>query len=241
MLAHVFATVLVAAAAFAPAPEGLALARSVAAAYASEIHGVRTFAVTTRTEISGGFVHRTDFSETAYVDQDGVAVRKRVLRSVENGKVADAAALAKLSATVDGPLSRYGLHSPGDPRMLTEYRYAAPRETPAGVELAFESDAHDQAHGSGTMLLDPARTRILQITFKPNVLPEHATSATLTIDFGTVMEGRWDVVKITRSFAGRYGIFTGRATATSLYELYRPYGTANAAEEALDAMKPRSG
>lgn len=213
------------------ADDGPALAHAAAAAYAASVRGTATFEVDSRTIIRGGPIHREDVETTRYVERDGHAVRKVVTQLVESGKTSDAEDLARRSAEPDGPLSRFGLRLPYT--VPADYTYEAPRPAESHLALAFHATVRDEAHGDGTMVLDPAARRIVSVTFVPAKLPAHATSAQITVDFAAVAADRWDVVRITRAFAGRSGIFRGTATAVSTYVHYRLFATTEGAEAAL--------
>ena len=218
--------------------EGESLARRMAQGYSTQVHGAATFVVQTRTTVRAGPMTHTEFNEVAYAEVDGTPAGKIVLRSLVNGAAANAVQLAKLSADPDGPLSRFGLRLPLMEPAAGDYQYSDPRETSSGANVDFATKVKDEAHGDGTLSADLAQKRITQVVIRPAVLPPHATRMTITIDFGSVVEGRWDIVKITRTFAGREGMMTGSGTTTSVYERYQTHASTADALKALSAIVP---
>jgi len=221
-----------------PSLDGASLAHRVAENYTAQVRGAATFVVQTRTTVrSGPFTH-TEFSETAYVEVDGLVAGKVVLRSLVNGSSANAGQLAKLSAEPDGPLSRFGLRLPVFEAAAGDYQYGDPLEPGERTSVAFGTTVKDEAHGDGTLNVDINQKRVVQVVIRPAVLPAHATRMNITIDFGRVYEGRWDIVKITRTFAGRQGLMSGTGTSASVYERYQSYASSAEAFKALAAIAP---
>lgn len=213
--------------------DGAAMARAAADAYSAATRGVVVFNVTTRTEIRGGPYHRVDVETAAYVAVDGKPSRKRVLRLVEGAHAAEADELRRASAKADGPLSRFGMRLPYVADAVDAYTFEAPRATPAGAEIAFHAIVHDESHGDGTLTVDAER-RPARVVFRPSKLPEHASDAQVTVEFGATGTGRWDVVRIARAFSGRIALMRGRADSVSTYDAYRTFPTPESAQAALD-------
>jgi hypothetical protein len=219
--------------------DGTAVARQIATEYAAQTRGIETFIVTTQTDIRGGPVHRTELSETMYIDLNGTPTVKRVRKDVKNGKPAGAEDLVRLSKSEEGPISRFGMKAPYGAPALTDYAFAPPRESGDLVLLDFTPTIVDTAHGGGTIAYSRRAGRIDRVIYKPVVLPKEPgsvviTSTTIEITFGPVAGERWDVVKIVRTFTGREGPIGGRGVVTSLYENYRVHSTEAAAIVALD-------
>lgn len=221
--------------------DGEAFARAVAAAYAADTKSIVTFVATSNLDAHGGPIHMRSFSETAYEEADGTPLRKRVLRAVDDGRTAGPDELAKRSATADVPSSRFGMHLPVVGAYVAEYTYSKPRVDGDTVAVDFTTTIRDGAHGDGTLTYLRDENRIDSIVIRPAVLPTHATSMTTTLEFGRVDENRWDVVKVTHAFTGREAFITGGGTSVTIYERYRSFATASAADAALDEMQPASG
>jgi hypothetical protein len=232
------AAILSAAALRAAAPavrsdDGAATARAAADVYAAATRGVVAFNVTTRTQVRGGLYHRDNLENVAYAAVDGKPLVKRILHLVENGRTADADELRRASAKPDGPLSRFGMRLPYLSAAVDAYTFDPPRAEAGGTVIAFHTSVRDEAHGDGTMTVDAER-RPVRVIFHPAKLPEHASDAQVTIEFGSNAAGRWDVMRIVREFSGRVGFIRGRVEAVSTYDAYRVYATAESARAALD-------
>jgi hypothetical protein len=209
------------------------IVREVAEAYAAAERGAVAFEVTTRTKIKGGFYTRDDVESAAYAVVDGKATLKRVLRLAQGHRVADAGELQRESAKADGPLSRFGLRLPYHAAAAGAYAFDPPRTDTAGIEIPFRSNVRDESHGDGTLTIDAER-RLSRVVFHPAKLPDRATDATLTIEFGPVATGRWDITRIVREFGGRIGFLRGRVESTSTYDAYRSFATAELAHAAIE-------
>jgi hypothetical protein len=219
--------------------DGPAVARQIAAEYAAQARGISTLRVTTQLDARGGPVHVTEQSETLYAEENGVAIRKRVLKEIRNGKAAGSDDLAKLSRQEEGPISRFGLKAPYWPANLAEYTFGTPHEAADVVSLDFTSNVKDTFHGNGTIFYGRSIGRIEKVIYKPVVFPKQPNGVVLTsmnmeITFGHVTAERWDVVKIVRTFTAREGLFGGRGTATTVYEQYRFHPTEAAALAVVD-------
>jgi hypothetical protein len=215
------------------ADDGAAAVRRAAELYAGSSRGIAAFDVTTRTQIRGGPYHRDDLEAAAYVIIDGKPQRKRVLKLVEGRRVADAAELERASTKPDGPLSRFGMRLPYLTDSVDAYAYEPPRAENGATSIPFRATVRDESHGDGTIALD-AQRRPLRVVFRPAKLPEHASEATVTVEFGTVAGGRWDVTRIVRAFSGRMGIVAGRVDSASTYEAYRTFPNAESANAAIE-------
>jgi len=221
--------------------DGSAFARQVATEYAGVTRGVVSFVVATQMDVRGGPVHRQELSETAYVDQDGTAVRKRVLKDVKNGKPLPPPDLDHLSRSEDGPLSRFGMRAPYALAALADYSFGKPHESGDLILVDFTSTVRDAAHGDGTLAYSRSAGRIDRVTYTPAALPSESgsivlLSASLEITFGTVGSDRWDIVRIVRNYTGREGMMRGRGVATSIYDRYRVH--ANQAEAVAAVENP---
>lgn len=220
-------------------PDGSALAKQYAAVYAEQTHGVIAFFSDSRLEAHGGPIHVSESNETAYVEVDGRPALKRVLRHVKDGKSDDAAGLKKLSADVDGPLSRFGLKPPYNLGALGDYTFARPREDGDHILIDFATAVKDQAHGDGTIVISKSAGRIDSVTLRPAALPPNADAMTIQVEFGAAPPDRWDIVKITRTFRGHQGPFGGGGSQTVLYERYASYPSEAAADEAVNGLVAR--
>lgn len=236
MIAFIAATLIAATVAQLDVSDGLTLAKEIAATYAAQVRGVLSFVVTTNFDARGGPFKKVGFSYTAFVEADGTPVRKRVIRDIADGKVADTTSLTALSAQSEEPLTHFGMRLPYVASAVGDYRYAQPVAHAGTVDVAFTTTLKDQFHGNGTMTYDRTDGRLAQVTFQPAVLPAHATSIVVTVSFGRSIDERWDIVKIARVFTGREGIISGHGSSTSIYERYRIHANETAAGAVIDDL-----
>ena len=215
------------------ADDPVAAVRRAADTYAVATRGVVAFDVTTRSAVRGGPYRRDDLESAAYVVTDGKPSRKRVLKLVEGRHVADAAELQRASAKPDGPLSRFGMRLPYANGSVDAYAYEPARAEDGLTSIAFRANVRDESHGDGSIAIDEQH-RPVRVVFRPAKLPEHASEATVTVEFGTTATGRWDVTRIARAFSGRVGIVGGRVDSVSTYDAYRAFPTADLANAAID-------
>ncbi len=214
---------------------GIDLARHIADFYHHQEHGALFFRVDTQTNMHGGPISRHDADSAAYVIIDGAFVKKRALSGMENGVPLSPADLAKKSGDPEGPLSRLGMRLPYDDHAVDDYTYDAPAADGENEKLTFHSKVRDEAHGDGTLVVAPG-DRPLTLTFSPEVKPQNATTAVITVHFGDVAGSMWDIVSIDRAFTGRRFFFTGSALSTSAYS-YRRYPDQVAALAALAQVR----
>jgi hypothetical protein len=192
------------------------LVRRVGATFAAESHGVIAFRSHAVVRTSPHFVRADQVDDAWIVDLDGRAVHIR-------------------SGDATGPATtEAGIHQPYDARYTSEYRYAfAPcGECTAGsVAVAYDSDAHDGAHGRGVMVVDERTARVVRVTAQPFVVPRPATAGTLTTTWGATAAG-WLPIAADGSFTGRIGPFGGHATLTQAFTGYKRYPDIASAERA---------
>ena len=219
--------------------DGAALARRVAETYAAATHGIVVFDVTTHTQLRAGPFRRDDLEGAAFVAVDGKRVRKRVMRYLDGRHAASSDDLLRLSAQPDPPLTRFGMRLPYLVEAVEAYTFEPPREGEAGTVIGFRATVRDEAHGDGTMTLD-SQYRPIRVVFHPAKLPpKHegsatVTEATVTVEFGTVATGRWDVTRLVHSFSGRFGPLGAHADATTSYNAYRFFPTVELAHAAIE-------
>jgi hypothetical protein len=200
-----------------PAPsaaQAAALVQRVGAAFAEESRGVIGFRSHAVVRTSPHFIRSDQIDDAWIVDVDGRAVR------VRGG---DATGPAATAAAV---------HQPYDARYAGEYRYAlAPCIGCAAgsVAVAYDTDAHDAAHGRGVIVIEERTARVLRLTAEPYVVPRPASSGMVTTTWGPTPVG-WFPVSTDGTFSGHVGPFGGHATLTQQYSGYRRYPDVATAE-----------
>ena len=219
--------------------DGAGIVRRVAENHATATRGIIAFDTTTHTQLRAGPLRRDDVENAAYVAVDGKPVRKRVMRYLDGRHAAGSDELQRLSAKPDPPLARFGMRLPYLTDALDAYAFDPPHEGDGGTVVAFRATVRDEAHGDGTMTIDN-QYRPLRVVFHPAKLPpKHegaatVSEATVTVEFGTVATGRWDVTRIVHAFSGRFGPLGAHADATTSYDAYRFFPTVEMAHAAIE-------
>lgn len=193
------------------------LVQRAAALFASTSRGVIAFRSHAVVRTSPHFVRPDQVDDALIVDLDGRAVH------VRGG---DAAGPAATEAAV---------HQPYDARFVGEYRYTLASCTgcaAGSVAVAYDSDAHDAAHGRGVIVVDARTARVMRVTVQPFVVPKPATAGTITTTWGTTTAG-WLPVTADGTFSGHIGPFGGHATLTQAFTEYKRYPDVASAERAV--------
>jgi hypothetical protein len=191
-----------------------ALVRRIGAVFAEESRGVVGFRSHALVQTSPHFARPDQIDEAWVVDVDGRAV---------NVRGGDAAGPAAAEAAV---------HQPFDPRYVAEYRFLPAPCTgcaAGSVALAYDTDAHDVAHGHGLIVIDERSARVLRVTVQPFVVPRPARDGTITTTWGSTAAG-WLPVAATGTFSGRIGPFGGHATLTQRFTDHKRYADLAAAQ-----------
>ena len=196
------------------AVQAATLVRRAGATFADESRGVIAFRSHAVVRTSPRFVRPDQIDDAWVIDLDGRAVH------VRGG---DAAGPAATEAVV---------HQPYDARYASEYRYAPTpcTDCAAGtLAVAYDTDAHDAAHGRGLMIIEERTARVLRVTAAPFVVPRPASTGTLTTTWGPTPAG-WLPVSADGTFSGHIGPFGGHATLTQRFTGYKRYPDVASAE-----------
>jgi len=188
------------------APAGQLVQRA-AAVFAATSRGVIAFRSQAVVVTSPHFARPDQIDDVRIVDVDGRAVQ---VRGGDSG----------------GPAaSEAAVHQPYDARYAAEFRYAlapCPGCVAGNVAIAYDTDAHDAAHGRGIIVLDEKTARIVRVIAQPFVVPRPASTGTITTTWGATPAG-WLPVAATGTFTGRIGPFGGHATLAQQFTGYRRY------------------
>ncbi len=224
-----------------PAPSGpAARVYGAVAALAAQRHGTIAFDLQTSYVERGPGHDVTRETEQRRLTQDGRLVAIRLVRAVENGRVASAADLAKRQADLDQHLPAADYRLPVDAGELSEYRFAdaACDGCAAGqTAVAFTSLQRDDEHGDGTMVFD-ARGRIVRLAFAPSAMPSHVDRASIVADFGPVLPDLWDETAERQRYDGHVFVFHGYGEVKYAYTRYRRYASLDEGRAALAALAP---
>lgn len=181
-----------------------------------------------------GPAHFSQSNDAIMLMADGEYTHIHFLRIVENGHTLSQKDVAKREQENNQMLERgQGVFKqPFDRRYLGDYQYTT---SPCGcdidaIDVHFSSLLQDDQHGSGTMRIDPATGHVLALTYTPNVLPDHANSATITETFGQALPGLWTIVRIDRTYSGRVFIVSGHGTVSEVLDHFHHFTDAEMGE-----------
>jgi hypothetical protein len=203
------------------------LSRAAAAndsALAGTVVSVRHLSVS----VAAGPAHYAEQNDALVVMEDGAFARVRYLRVVQNGKGLSPDQLAQRDDENNRDLARGSsfFKQPFDRRYLQDYSYGGQVAGPAPnneSEITFRSLIHDDQHGDGTMRIDAASGRVIELTYTPNVLPNRASSGTTTETFGEPIAGLWTIVRIDRSYDGHMAFFRGSGHVIETLDHFRHF------------------
>jgi len=180
-------------------------------------------------------MHRHDDLQLAVVSEDNHIVKVRVLSALVGGKMQDAARIRQIEDQYEHPKPGDVFHRPFDPAFLDEYTY----QVVDARTYRFSSGVRDAGHGDGTFQLDDGGN-VVSYVYTPNVMPQYATSGTVTDERTQVLPNLWQLTREVWTFHGHYAIFGGGATATITYDSFERYADLISAEAALDKATPKT-
>lgn len=186
-------------------------------------------------DVHAGPMHRHDDLQLAVVSQDNHVVKVRVLQAMTGGKTLDEAQRRQLEDKYEHPNPADVFHRPFDPAYLDEYTY----QSVDTKTYRFSSAVHDSSHGEGTFSLDDDGN-VVKYQYTPNVMPQYASSGTVTDERTQVVPGLWQLTHEVWEFRGHYAIFGGGATAVITNDSFERYADLASAEAALDKTMPNS-
>lgn len=186
-------------------------------------------------DAQAGPAHFRQQNDAIMLMTDGEYAHIHFLRIEENGHTLSANDLAKREAENNATLERgEGIFKqPFDRRYLGDYQYTtSPCNCEANaIDVHFSSLLRDDQHGTGTMRIDPATGNVLELTYTPNVLPDHANSGTVTETFGQALAGLWTIVRIDRVYSGRVLFVGGHGTVTETLDQFHHFTNVGIGED----------
>lgn len=194
--------------------------------------------------VSAGPAHYSEQNDAMVLIEDGAYKHMRYMRIVQNGKVLSADDLTQRESQNNDDLEhgKAFFKQPFDARYLRDYTYTdtACACGPHARQIAFHSDVRDDQHGDGTMVIDPSTGLVMNVTYTPNVLPQHASSATTVETFGEAVPGVWTVVRIDRTYGGHVAFIRGTGTMTERLDHFQRFGSPVAAMQYLQRASASS-
>src|SRR5512146_1176365 len=131
--------------------------------------------------VAAGPAHYSEQNDALVVMEDGAFTRVRYLRVVQNGKGLSPDQLVQRDEENNHELERGSafFKQPFDRRYLQDYTYGGQitvRAPNNESEITFRSLIRDDQHGDGTMRIDNASGRVIQVIYTPTVLPPRPSS-----------------------------------------------------------------
>lgn len=183
---------------------------------------------------AAGPAHFSQSSDAIMLMNDATYSHIHYLRIEENGHVLNASEMAKREAANNHELEagKDVFKQPFDRRYLADYQYTIVPCTCASGEIAvhFTSRIADTQHGAGDMHIDEATGHVLDLTYTPNVWPDHANAGLVSETFGQALPGLWAIVRIDRTYTGRVLFVTGHSTVTEVLDNFHHFTDAEAGE-----------
>lgn len=186
-------------------------------------------------DVHAGPMHRHDEMQLAVVTQDGRVVKVRVLEAFEGGNPLDAQRILQIENQYEHPKASDIFHRPFDPAYVQEYTFQSLDPT----TYRFTSAVRDASHGDGTFRIDDAGN-VVKYEYAPNVMPQYATSGTITYERSQVLAGLWEVRRETHEYRGHYLFFGGGASAVVVYDSFQKFDDLPSAMAALAKTQPAS-
>ena len=183
---------------------------------------------------SAGPAHFSQSNDAIMLMNDATYSRIHYLRIEENGHVLNATEMAKREAKNNDELEqgKAFFKQPYDRRYLADYQYSVEPCSCASGEVAvhFTSAIDDDQHGVGDMHIDTVTGHVLDLTYTPNVLPDHANSALVTETFAQALPGLWTIVRVDRTYSGRVLFVTGHGTVSEVLDHFHHFTDAESGE-----------
>lgn len=229
---------LYAAAASSTVTEVPAVVQHAAEAYSHSIRGVLGMQRHFQTVIQAGPIRRSEQSDSGQLLIDGSSLRIKFYRVIRDGHSLSAQALTQRDEQTnkEWDAGRVYFKEPYDPRYSADYSYDVQSDCVCPdhiVAVNFASSLQDNQHGKGTMWIDEQSGRVQQLTYRPNVLPLHATTGSVTEFSSEALPDFWYVTKIEEHFEGHAFVIKGSGTFTASFDHFRRFSNADSARVAL--------
>jgi hypothetical protein len=218
----------------APASSVPVIVKQAAQTAALENAGVTVHERHVTVSAEAGMAHFTQSNDAIMLMTDGTYTHIHYLEIEEKGHTLAANDVAKRESANNRDLE-HGVgffKQPFDQRYTADYQYTtAPCACDAGeIDVHFSSFMHDDQHGTGTMRIDQATGHVLELSYTPNVLPDHANSGTVSETFAQALPGLWTIVRIDRVYSGRMLFVSGHGTVTEILDHFHHFTSAETGE-----------
>jgi hypothetical protein len=209
----------------AQAPPELQL---VAQRFSETSGGVVMFRLHRVFDVHGGFRSRHEDLVMDAVYSDGVVAKVRVWSYVVDGKPAGSTDVASLVQAWEHPNPGDVFAPPYDPRCVDAYQY----QQAGPSAIGFTSNVRDAGHGEGSFTYD-GDGNVTSVTYRPNVLPPHASSGEISDRRAEVLPGFWAVTEETQEYKGSYGPFAATGSIEVTFWDFRRFADLQSALNAI--------
>jgi len=204
------------------------LVAAVGRRYVQMSRGVVAFKMHRVFDVHAGPSSRHDDLVLEGVYNNGTLASVRILSDTIGGKAQTPQQIATAEQQWIHPKPADAFRAPYDPRYFGEYHYGP--LVPGSV--TFASSIDDTAHGSGKFSYDSSQN-VTSYTYSPSVMPQYATSGTVTGTRRRVLPGYWAVTQEVQQYVGHYALWKGGATTVYTMSEFRRYPSLSAAVSAI--------
>lgn len=190
--------------------------------------GVVAFRMHRVFDVHAGPSHRHDDLVLEGVYRNGTLVSVHILSDTVGGKVQTPQQIAEAERQWVNPKPGDVFHPPYDPRYFREYHYGPI----APGSVSFVASVNDAGHGTGSFTYDSSEN-VTSYTYSPAVMPQYATSGSVTGIRRKVLRGYWAVTQEVQQYSGRYALWKGGATTEYTMSEFRRYASVAAAVAAI--------
>ncbi|HTZ56152.1 MAG TPA: hypothetical protein VMB20_13935 [Candidatus Acidoferrum sp.] len=219
----------------APTSSVPAIVQQAAQTAALENSGVTVHERHITVSAEAGLAHFSQSNDAIMLMTDGTYTHIHYLDIEEKGRALGPSDVAKREAANNQDLERGEgfFKQPFDRHYIADYQYTvAPCLCdPGEIEVHFTSLIHDDQHGAGTMRIDEATGHVIDLTYTPNVLPDHANSGMVSETFGQALPGLWTILRIDRVYSGRMLFVSGHGNVTEVLDHFHHFTNAGTGEE----------
>jgi hypothetical protein len=166
------------------------------------------------------------------IQREGKSVDTVLISLIKNGHAASVAEREKMETQMNHNHDTTLL--PYDKRYAAAYTFAATRCAPceAGEQaFSFRSTVRDKDHGDGQLVVGPDG-HIKRMTYTPNEMQAHVSSASVALEVASVGPHWWGVTHYSAQFAGGVGPVKGGMILEQAQVGYRRFASVAAARQA---------
>lgn len=201
---------------------------SIGQRYVQTSQGVVAFRMHRVFDVHAGPSRRHDDLVLEGVYENGSLASVHILSDSIGGKAQTPEQIAAAEQLWIHPKPGEIFRPPYDPRYFGGYHYGPL----APGRVSFAGTINDAGHGTGSFAYDSS-VNVTSYAYSPAVMPQYATSGTVTGRRRRVLAGYWAVTQEMQQYAGRYALWKGGATVQYTMSEFRRYPNLSAAVAAI--------